>query len=193
MVTGLDNKTVGSFSDHEPCTPALLSDVAPNNYFGGPFDCGITADQIAASQVGGDTPFPSMQLGAATAFEPISPHGRTYSARISWASPETPLPPTESPRQLFDSMFGGYDPDATAEDLERRATMRLSVLDSVLGQVNDLEANLNSADRAKLDQYTTGVRELEQRIEALEESTCPVPTSPRACCRSRRPSRPWRI
>lgn len=180
IVTGLDNKTVGSFSDHEPCTPALLSDVAPRNYFSGPFDAGVTCDQVAARQVGGHTPFPSLQLGANTQFEPISPHGRTYSARISWASPETPLPPTEVPRQLFDSMFAGYDAEATEEEIARRSALRKSVLDSVMDHLGDLEGSLNPTDRQKLDQYTTSVRELEQRIEGLEDSQCPVPDRPPA-------------
>ncbi len=180
VVTGLNNRTVGAFSDHEPCTPALLSDVAPRNYFNGPFDAGITCDQVAARQVGGETPFPSLQLGANTQFEPISPHGRTYSARLSWASPETPLPPTEVPRQLFDSMFAGYDTEATEEEIERRSVLRKSVLDSVLDHMGDLENKLNPEDRNKLDQYTTSVRELEQRIESLEESQCPVPDQPPA-------------
>ena len=178
IVTGMNNRTVGSFSDHEPCTPALLSDVAPRNYFGGPFDVGVTADQVAARQIGDATPFPSLQLGVATQFEPISPHGRTYSARISWSSPETPLPPTEVPRQLFDSMFSGYDPEASAEEIERRSELRRSVLDSVLDHINPLERKLNPTDRAKLDQYTTSIRELEQRLVELEEKQCPTPDAP---------------
>ncbi|MBX2798712.1 MAG: DUF1552 domain-containing protein [Myxococcales bacterium] len=176
IVTGATNTV--DFWDHEACTPSLLSDVEPKNFFNGPFDVGITCDQVAARQVGGETPFPSLQLGAKTQFEPISPHGRTYSARLSWSAAETPLPPTEVPKQLFDSMFAGYDAEATAEELERRANMRKSVLDSVVDHVGDLERKLNPADRAKLDQYTTSVRELEQRLEQLEENACPVPEPP---------------
>ncbi len=177
VVSGLRNKTVNSFSDHEPCTPALLSDVAPNNY-SGPFDVGITADQFAAGQIGGETPFRSLQLGVNTAFEPISPNGKTYSARISWSNPTTPLPPTEVPKQLFDSMFAGYDPDLTEAEIDRRTELRKSVLDSVLDHVNHLETSLNPTDRTKLDQYTSSIRDLEQRIEDLQENTCAVPDSP---------------
>lgn len=178
VVTGLRNRAVDAMSDHEPCTPSLLSDKAPTRYFNGPFDCGITCDQFAAQQIGGETPFPSLQLGAATRFEPISPHGRTYSARLSWASPTVPMPPTEVPRQLFDRMFGGSDDGLTKEERERRRVMRSSVLDSVLGNVGSLEGRLNSADRVKLDQYTTSVRELELRIQALEDQVCPTPEAP---------------
>ena len=43
-----------------------------------------------------------------------------------------------------------------------------SVLDAVADQVHDLERNLGASDRARLDQYFTSVRELENRLQASE-------------------------
>ncbi|MEO0606331.1 MAG: DUF1552 domain-containing protein, partial [Myxococcota bacterium] len=83
-------------------------------------------------------------------------------------------------RQLFDQMFAGADPDATQEEVDRRARLKRSVLDNLLEGVSSVESKLNAPDRAKLDEYTTSVRELERRIDQLEEKVCPVPEAPDA-------------
>ena len=40
-----------------------------------------------------------------------------------------------------------------------------SILDAVADQVHDLERSVGSADRVRLDQYFTSVRELENRLQ----------------------------
>lgn len=178
IFTGLRMASVAESMDHEYTLPCLLTDVSVSNMYTLPYDCGVSCDQVAAAQIGRDTPFPSMQLAVPTSFEPITPNGFIYSTRMSWSSATTPLPPIESPRQLFDQMFAGQDSAATAAELERRARLKRSVLDSVLTGVSDLEPKLNAPDRAKLDEYTTAVRELERRLDQLEANTCPVPEAP---------------
>ncbi len=178
VVTGLRMASVAQTMDHEYALPCLLTDVAVENMYVLPYDCGISCDQVAARQIGRDTPFPSMQLAVATPFEPITPNGYVYSTRMSWASATTPLPAIESPRQLFDQMFAGSDAGATREEIERRSRLKRSVLDSVLDGVTSLGPRLGTQDRAKLDEYATAVRELERRLDQLEENTCPAPDAP---------------
>jgi hypothetical protein len=81
------------------------------------------------------------------------------------------------PRSVFDLMFAGYDPDATAEERARRLTYDTSVIDAVLADAQRLDGKLGASDRAKLDQYLTGVRELELRLGSTEP----------ACVASQRP------
>jgi hypothetical protein len=65
---------------------------------------------------------------------------------------------------IFDLLFSGFDPDATAEELARRRANRLSVIDYANDQVEDLQKKLGKTDRDKLDQYLTGLRDLEKRV-----------------------------
>ncbi|MEN0061416.1 MAG: DUF1552 domain-containing protein [Myxococcota bacterium] len=178
VITGLRMVPMARSQDHEYSLPCLLTDVEVSRMNSLPYDCGISCDQVAAAQIGQDTPFPSMQLAISTPFQPITPNGYVYATRMSWASETTPLPPIEQPRQLFDQMFAGVDPGATQEQIDRRARLKRSVLDGMLSSVSSLETKLNAPDRLKLDQYTTSVRELERRIDQLEENTCPVPEAP---------------
>ncbi len=61
-------------------------------------------------------------------------------------------------------MFAGFDPDLTAQEIQKRLHYRTSVLDYARGETDRLRGKLGRSDQAKLDQYLTGVRELEQRL-----------------------------
>ena len=62
-------------------------------------------------------------------------------------------------------MFGGADPEATAEEIARRRHYHLSVLDTVYEDAQTLKMNLGTTDQIKVEQYLDGIRELEMRIE----------------------------
>jgi hypothetical protein len=62
-------------------------------------------------------------------------------------------------------MFDGFDPGASQAEAEKRARYRTSILDYTLEQTDSLKAKLNPRDLAKLDQYYTGLREFELRLE----------------------------
>ncbi len=179
VISGLKNYAAdsGLYSTHESCTASLLSDHEIRNVTSGPLSAGVSVDQIAAAHIGHETPFPSMQISMA---EPWVQFGNydIYYGNISWASPSTPLPGINTPDVLFERMFGGFDDAATEQEIARRDRLRTSVLDAVLERTAGLEKRLDAADRAKLDQYTTGVRELELRIGALQELECVEPDEP---------------
>jgi hypothetical protein len=119
-------------------------------------------------QLGTDEPFISGKFGN---------HDVLYST-ISWAGPQTPISPLSDPKTVFDRMFAGTDTELTEAQIEARRELRKSLLDSVLDRTTALEAKLNPADKIKLDQFTTGVRELEVRIDQLAELQCPTPAEP---------------
>src|SRR5207248_6841669 len=73
--------------------------------------------------------------------------------------PVTPLPMVNDPRIVFDQLFGVNSSNS------RRS---LSILDWVVGEVTRLSRNLPSGDRHRLDEYLTGVREVERRIQTIE-------------------------
>ena len=129
---------------------------------------GTTADQIAARHIGQSTQLPSLEM----AMDLLKLVGQcdngyacVYQNNLSWSSPTTPLPAEAHPRIVFESLFGE---GGTAK--ERRAALRerASLLDSVSEEITRLQRELGHADRAKLEEYLTAVREVERRIQTAE-------------------------
>lgn len=179
VISGIENKPSvgGNLGTHEECMVGLLSDTKLGNP-GGPIDGGITVDQWAAQAMGTETPFPSMQLGMDQPWIESGGNYNTYYTTLSWANGQTPLAQLTDPKTVFDRMFAGSDPALTEEDIERRNGLRKSLLDSLADRTAALQGRLSSADKIKLDQFTTGVRELETRIDALAALECPQPLEP---------------
>jgi hypothetical protein len=137
---------------------------------------GISADQVAASAIGDQTLFRSLELGTtggSSVGDCDSGYSCAYTRNISWLDAETPNPKLTDPALLFDRMFSGFDDQMTAAELERRKRWRTSVLDTVTAEANSLHTRLSPSDQAKLDQYLTGVRELEVRVKAEVEVCLP--------------------
>ena len=129
---------------------------------------GTTADQIAAQHIGQSTQLPSLEM----AMDLLKLVGQcdngyacVYQNNLSWSSPTTPLPAEAHPRIVFESLFGE---GGTAK--ERRAALRkrASLLDSIREEITRLQRDLGPADRAKLEEYLTAVREVERRIQTAE-------------------------
>lgn len=131
---------------------------------------GTTIDQIAAQQIGQDTQLPSLEL----AMDLLSVVGQcdngyacVYQNNLSWSSPTTPLPAEAHPRIVFERLFGeGKDSEARRVALREKA----SLLDSVNEELNRLKNTLGPADRRKVDEYLSSVRDVEQRIQRAEAS-----------------------
>jgi hypothetical protein len=76
------------------------------------------------------------------------------------------------PRAVFERMFGGnVDPAVQA----RRLFTRQSILDFVADGTQQLSSRLGAADRQKLDQYLSSVRDVEQQIQRLEQHSTSQP------------------
>jgi hypothetical protein len=128
----------------------------------------ISLDQKIAKQTAAcSRPLPSLQLGLTCRGDGSDKvPNLAFIETISWDA-NTPKPFRDDPQQNFDRIFAGVDPNATDADAERRRALRTSVLDHVIGEAETLKLDLGSADRIKLDQYLTSVRELEERIQNL--------------------------
>jgi hypothetical protein len=155
--------------DHFRSSAVMYTHAHPKLTEGSDVRVGISIDQLYVQRFGRDTPIPSMQMS----IEPVDQSGGcaygyacVYTDTISWAAPDTPLPMVRDPRVVFEQLFGS---GGTAEQrAERRATDR-SILDMLVGQMNGLRRELGPADQQRLDQYATNIREIEQRIQRIEE------------------------
>jgi hypothetical protein len=132
---------------------------------------GISIDQKIASQIGHLTRFSSLELTCDTRRQTAgcdSGYSCAYQYNISWSSPTTPMTPEANPRQVFERLFGAGAPGERLENLKRRRQEQRSILDFIVEDARDMQRRLNQRDRDKLDQYLTGVRELELRIRKAE-------------------------
>ncbi len=168
VLTGFaHDSTVGC---HTPGRALMLSGSWDGtNFEGGAGTSSATrpsVDQLVADVFGQMTTFASLELAVSTVG--IGGAQDTYST--AWRE-GTLLPAEASPRALFDRLFLGFEPD----DSVRQA--RLSVLDAVLGDAEDLRQRLGAADRMRLESHLDALRALEVRVEA-EPPTCAVPSAP---------------
>jgi hypothetical protein len=132
---------------------------------------GVSCDQVIAQSIGGETRFPSLELGiedAQQAGNCDSGYSCSYTNNLAWRSDHQPLPPILDPRSLFERLFGD-DADLAPEARIRRNTYRRSMLDFVAEDSKRLASSVGPADKRKLDEYLTSVRELERRIQGTEK------------------------
>ncbi len=153
--------------DHARACAAYLTGTQPVKADGSIIRVGESADQLVARHVGDATRFRSLQLGlegGRQSGQCDSGYPCAYSSNLSWSTGSTPLVHETRPRALFDRLFGDGLAHLSPEQRARRARLRESVLDFVARDAKRLSRDLSAADRRKLDEYLTAVRELEERL-----------------------------
>jgi hypothetical protein len=119
----------------------------------------ISLDQFAAEKLGQVTRFPTLNLGVN-----IDKANRS----LSWTRDGVLLPAEDRTPALFQKMFVQGDA-ATVQRQLRRLEERGSILDTLLDDTKQFSRRLGSDDRARLDQYLTSVREVEERLHTARE------------------------
>jgi len=107
-----------------------------------------TIDNYLGRTIGRNTPISNLNLAGQSA------GGNVLNSTLTWSSEITPVLPEVFPRQAFDRLF---DVSGLMRDK--------SVLDYVKEQAKDVNRKLGRTDQAKLDEYLTAIRDIEQRIE----------------------------
>jgi hypothetical protein len=165
VVTGIDHGALVS-GIHYPAM-ALAAHRSGNNLPVQP-----TLDQVLADAIQGTAPFRTLTLSSAT-FNDLN------QQNISFRGPGEPDTAVRSPSQLFDMLFAGGGASTGDPAAQARRARQQSVLDGVLEQADRLEARVGAADKQRLDQYFTAVRELEQQLGAQPAgATCTTPSEP---------------
>ncbi|MEM6468648.1 MAG: DUF1552 domain-containing protein [Planctomycetota bacterium] len=152
--------------DHARCGATFLTAARPLKTSGN-IRLGVSVDQVAASQLAGQTRLPSIELGlegSRNAGSCDSGYSCAYSSNISWRNESQPMPKETIPRLAFERMFGTGD----STNRRERNRIRRSILDVVQADAKKLMKQLGQSDLRKVDEYFTGVREIEQRIERIE-------------------------
>jgi hypothetical protein len=167
----------GATANHNRSAASFLSGAFAK--VGAQAHLGITVDQVAAQKIGQDTPLPSIELMIeGTSLNCGDGLSCSYRDTISWQGPNSPLPMQNNPQVVFERLFGDGN---TAVQRKSRREQSLSLLDSVTGEAALLQRKLPVADRSRLDQYLSDVREIERRVQkagAQMSDDLAVPTAP---------------
>ncbi len=125
-----------------------------------------TIDLLIGDVMGTDTRFRS--LDAAATGNP----GHCYSARsTSVISASIP-----TPMALYERIFGAefQDPNSGVFKPSPSLMVRTSVLSAIKDQRDDFTKTLGAADKARMEQYYTSIRQLEQQLSLQLEKPAPL-------------------
>jgi Protein of unknown function (DUF1552) len=175
VVGGLDHKNAApgndGAGDHARANATFLTGVRARKTDSADIQAGISVDQLAAQQIGHLTRFSSLELSCDSVRKSgscDSGYSCAYQYNLSWRSATTPMTPEPNPRLVFERLFGNGTPDERQKNFTLRQQTQKSLLDFVLDDARSLQRNLGAKDRDKLDEYLTGVRTIEQRIQHAE-------------------------
>ena len=121
---------------------------------------GTSLDQFVAERIGQRSSIASLEVGT----EPPRSGGEnglaiSYANTVSWRSDNTKVDPEIEPQAVFDRLFG------VSQKTRQQLADEASIIDHVLEDARQLRDRGSQADRHKLDEYLTSVREVEQRID----------------------------
>lgn len=157
--------------DHARASASFLTGTHPRES-GSDLHAGISADQVAAEAIGQQTRLRSLELGLEdTRMVGLcdAKYSCAYTSSISWRTPTTPLAPLTNPRHVFERLFGAADPTQDRATAARRARYRQSILDGAIGETQSLASSVGPADRARIDEYLTSIREIERSIQRFRQ------------------------
>lgn len=150
-----------------PAMRATLAHVTADSFLTGAdssveYTNSISVDQLYASKVGAQTRFPSLALSSDGG---VGTPGRTKT--LSFTASGRPVPSLSNPRQIFGRLFGVQN--RSVEQQRRDFGRNRSILDNVLDETRSIHRGISPADRRRLDEYTSSVREIEQRLERADQ------------------------
>lgn len=166
VFSGVSHPDVDGSHSSEVC----FLTAAPHPANGG-FRNSISLDQFMADQIGVQTRFPSLTLGVNVNRGPRS---------LTWTGSGVMIPCEDSAASIYRKLFL-QGTEAEIEQQIARLKLGESIMDSVAAHAAGLNQQLGARDRERLDQYVTGVRELERRLvlaRAWERK--PKPKAPQA-------------
>jgi hypothetical protein len=174
--------------DHARSTATFLTGQRAKKTAGSDIRIGVSVDQVAAREAEKYTRLPSLELtcdGVRTSGHCDSGYSCAYQFNLSWRSETQPMTPESSPRQAFERLFGAGAGKDRAQGLAQRLSSQKSILDFISDDAKVMHKHLGRNDQQKLDQYLTGVREIERRVEKSEslgaviDPGVPAPGEPR--------------
>jgi hypothetical protein len=128
------------------------------------FHNSVSADQVAAEQLGAQTRFASLQFNGSQSGD-LSGHGPGLS--LAWDVRGKPIGGQNGPVEAFHRLFA--KDNTPIEQQKAMLAQKRSVLDTVLENAQAMQKGLSKNDTAKLDEYFQGIRDIETRLSKDEQ------------------------
>jgi hypothetical protein len=143
------------------------------------FPAGPSVDQVIADQIGMGTKFRSVEVAVNWPTDQRDGGKAAPTNCLSFSGPGQPVPPSIDPKALFDRLFAelGADPQTLAVARAKST----SILDTVTAEYQALTPRVGQADRAKLEEHLSRIREIETALSAGADETtgaCVKPAAP---------------
>ena len=162
VLSNLWNEASKSGDGHYVKESAILTCTTIKKTPGADLANGISVDQVAAQKIGKNTPIPSLELGVtptASGIDAAVGYTRLYGSHIAWSSPTTPLAREINPHSAYERLFRASGQQGSSSPMDNL------LLDRVLGEANRMRGQLGAADKLRMDEYLTGIRSLEERLD----------------------------
>jgi len=176
IVSGLAQRNAFALGDgagdHARSAAAWLTGCHPRKTSGANIKAGVSFDQILAKEFSNATRFSSLELGCergGLAGDCDSGYSCAYSNSISWRAETTPVAKEVDPRLVFERLFASENQNESDTAKAQRLAENKSILDFIMEDAKILNKKLGHTDKMKLDEYMTGVREIERRLSFLEK------------------------
>lgn len=164
IVTNTWNAGSNTGDGHYVKVSGFLTSTTITKTLGVDVNCnGVSVDQVAAQRTAGSTPLSSLELGTSpvtTGVDRNVGYTRVYGSHIAWAGPSRPLAREINPLYVYERLFRATRP--AGESIKRDTDL----LDTVLGDANQLRGRLGKSDQLRMDEYLEIVRSLEERLKA---------------------------
>jgi hypothetical protein len=118
-----------------------------------------------------NTPFPTLNLG-------VGSDGSGNAEAIAWGPGGGKIRNEINPYKVLDLVFKGVTGDTSAAAAAQARGK--SVLDFLTSDLNALSGRLAAAEKAKLDQHLSALRDIETRLSSTTGGACTKPAGPSA-------------
>ena len=164
VLSGLSSLSANN--SHPGANSAWLTGCSAKKTEGADIYLGKSLDQIAADELSKETQFRSLQFAADEGVSVCDGYSCAYQNTLCWRTPTTPLPMQNNPRVAFERLFGDGSNDEARRAFRREQG---SILDSIAQEAVRLVQRVGAGDRARVNDYLDGIRELEQRLQKMEQ------------------------
>jgi hypothetical protein len=186
IISGMQNtKQEPGTGDHSGGVGAFLTNRTTPRSASATSMKGPSIDYTIAKTIGQTTKRPYLAMSG----EVARPAGGTCDTgfscavgdHISFDDAGMNVPRFDRPAEIFDQLFMGFQPGASADAAKKRWALDKSILDTVMGEATALQPKLSYQDKPRFDEYLTSVREVERRIANLQtggSAMCTLPAKP---------------
>lgn len=155
LITGMDRTFQQGTDVHAQCASCYLSSAKAFEIKDSAWPLDRTLDHIIADQIGGTTPFRSLELSCNSHQDNKE---SIYFDNISWYGTSHLAPSIRDPRKAYRRLFGTSEIQSTRD-----------ITSLVLEDARSMKRQLGYNDQQKFSEYFDSIRTIEQQIDKLEK------------------------